>query len=495
MELHQRLLLSALLAACGAAGAQERPGQPPPSLRASTQMSLPQLERLAGQGARISAAIHDLDTDQPVARLRHEERLTPASLSKIITAAAALATWPPDQTFVTELRAARAPVDGIVEGDLVVRGGGDSTLDETTLWGLAAQLRSHGITRVRGRVLVERAPFGDLTCDTVDRCTSLLRSSRAYNAAPSAIGVNYGSWCVMVRAPQGATRAQVGGCASGPLPIPLSGSVQVRAGGPALAVERVTDESGERIAVSGSIAPGSERMVHRAMSDPPVGTGLLLRSILGQAGVTVDGGVETTLRAMGQDAWLVARVESIPLQEQVGRMMRWSNNYIADVLTMNVALKARGAAPASLADASAELTALVRRAGAGDAGDLVIESGSGLTTTNRISAQDLIGVLREGYRDTRRFPAFYGSFVVPRDSSFTYLRRGGADWLDRVALKTGSLTQPVSVYGIAGYLRKKNGGFMAFAIIINGSDRLRQVSQDTALAAARADLEAVLAQH
>src|SRR5690606_40968054 len=59
------------------------------------------------------------------------------------------------------------------------------------------------------------------------------------------------------------------------------------------------------------------------------------------------------------------------------------------------------------------------------------------------------------YRDARRFPAFYGTFVVPRDASFTYLRRGGADWLDRVALKTGSLTQPVSVYGIAGYLRKQ----------------------------------------
>src|SRR5690606_7285990 len=168
----------------------------------------------------------------------------------------------------TEVRAARAPVNGVVDGDLVVRGGGDATLDETTLWALAAQLRSVGVQRVRGRVLVERAPFGDLRCDTVDRCSGLRRSSRAYNAAPSAIGVNYGSWCVMVRAPAGSTRAQVGGCASGELPIPLTGTVQVRAGGPALTVERSTDDQGDRILVGGSIAPGSERMVHRAMSDP-----------------------------------------------------------------------------------------------------------------------------------------------------------------------------------------------------------------------------------
>jgi D-alanyl-D-alanine carboxypeptidase/D-alanyl-D-alanine-endopeptidase (penicillin-binding protein 4) len=212
--------------------------------------------------------------------------------------------------------------------------------------------------------------------------------------------------------------------------------------------------------------------------------------------VVVDGGVETTLRADAQAGRVLARVESIPLQEQVGRMMRWSNNYIADVLTMGVALKARGSAPASLADASRELVALVTRAGATNTdASLVLESGSGLTTSNRISARDLLLVLREQYRDPRRFPAFYGSFVVPRDASFTYLRSGNADWLDRVALKTGTLTEPVSVSGIAGYLRKKNGGFMAFAIIVNGSERLRQVARDTALAAARADLEAVLARY
>jgi D-alanyl-D-alanine carboxypeptidase/D-alanyl-D-alanine-endopeptidase (penicillin-binding protein 4) len=507
VELHQRLLLScALLAAWGGcawgAAAQER-APPPASTTApspapatpATQSRFTQLNRLASQGARVSALVWDLETDQPLATLAANERLTPASLTKILTAAAALQTWPPDHTFATELRSARSPAGGVVEGDLVVRGSGDATLDETTLWSLAAQLRSAGVTRISGRVLVERAPFGELLCDTVDRCSSLRTTARAYNAAPSAIGVNYGSWCVMVRAPTGATRAEVTGCASGPLPLALTGTVRVAAGGPALVVERSTVNGQDRISVSGSVAPGTERMIHRAMSDPAVGAGQLLHSILRQAGVQVDGGVETTLNATGLDARLLAKVESIPLQEQVGRMMRWSNNYIADVLTMGISLRQRGRSPASLADASQVLTDLVRRAGASPDTGLAIESGSGLTTSNRISAQDFVQVLRTAFRDPRRFPAFYGSFVVPRDASFTYLQRGGNDWLDRVALKTGSLTQPVSVNGIAGYLRKKSGGFMAFAIIVNGSERLRQVPQDTALSAARADLEALLARY
>ncbi|MEJ0100573.1 MAG: D-alanyl-D-alanine carboxypeptidase/D-alanyl-D-alanine-endopeptidase [Pseudomonadota bacterium] len=479
MELHQRLLLSAalLLAAASAAAAD-----------------FDNLARLSARGALVTATVWDLDADKPVAQLTPSQRLTPASLSKVFVAAAALDTWTPDKTFATELRGVGAPTNGTLAGDVILRSEGDATLDETTLWALAAQLRAQGVKHITGRVLVERAPFGELSCDTIDRCNGMRRSNRAYNAAPSAIGVNYGSWCISVRAPAGANRATVGGCASGELPIPLTGNVRIAANGPALSIDRNTDEHGDRITVSGTIGPGEERMVHRAMSDPAAGTGQLLRSILLQTGVVVDGGVETTI-VVGNAPQLLARVDGLLLQEQVGRMMRWSNNYIADVLTMGIALARNGVAPLSLADAARQLPAILRSDCCSDAANSpVMESGSGLTVSNLLSAQDLVDTLRHEYHDPRRFPAFYGSFVVPRDAAFDYLKKGSDDWLDRVALKTGSLSEPISVNGIAGFMRKKNGGFMAFAIIVNGSGRT-QVAAADALGAARADLTALLARY
>jgi D-alanyl-D-alanine carboxypeptidase/D-alanyl-D-alanine-endopeptidase (penicillin-binding protein 4) len=387
-----------------------------------------------------------------------------------------------------------------LHGDLILRGGGDATLDETTLWALAAQLRGAGIRRITGKLVVERAPFGELECDTIDRCGSLRRSNRAYNAAPSAIGVNYGSWCVSIRGGKPGEPATAGGCATGELPIALDGSVQTVAGNGSLRVDRNTDANGDRLHVGGTITQGELRQVHRAMSDPAAGAGLILRSILVQTGVVIEGRVETTANAVTNAEQVLAHVDGLPLQEQIGRMMRWSNNYIADVLTMGVALERNKTAPASLAEASQVLSKLVINArlpspgaGAAASNDLpVLDSGSGLTTTNQLSALDFIGVLRRGYQDTRRFPAFLGSFVVPRDASFDFLQRGNGDWLDRVALKTGSLTEPVSVNGIAGFLRKKNGGWMAFAIIVNGGDKLRQIGHERALSAARADLETLL---
>jgi D-alanyl-D-alanine carboxypeptidase/D-alanyl-D-alanine-endopeptidase (penicillin-binding protein 4) len=479
VELHQRLLLSSLLLVASVAQAAD----------------FEQLTRLAAQGARTTALVWDLDADRALAQVTPANRLIPASLSKIVIAAAALQTWPPDHSFATELRVVELPAGGVLSGDLILRGSGDSTLDETTLWALAAQLRSQGITRVRGRVLVERAPFGELSCDTVDRCAALRRSTRAYNAAPSAIGVNYGSWCIAVRAPAGATRATVGGCATGQLPIALNGSVQIAARGPALVIDRSTDAQGDAIRVGGSIAPGEERLVHRAMSDPAAGAGLILRSILMQTGVTVDGGVETIVQSTAGAQRVLAKVDGLLLQEQVSRMMRWSNNYIADVLTMNVALARTGQAPVSLAQASGHLLQFVPHTITDTDKGPVLESGSGLTTGNRLSAKDLVNVLVAQYRDTRRFPAFLGSFVVPGDAAFEYLQSGNPDWQYRVALKTGTLTDPYAVYGLAGYLRKKTGGWMAFAIIVNGTAQQSQIPRERALGAARADLEALLAKY
>jgi D-alanyl-D-alanine carboxypeptidase/D-alanyl-D-alanine-endopeptidase (penicillin-binding protein 4) len=62
-----------------------------------------------------------------------------------------------------------------------------------------------------------------------------------------------------------------------------------------------------------------------------------------------------------------------------------------------------------------------------------------------------------------------------------------------VALKTGTLNEPVSVCGIAGYLRKRDGGWIAFAVIVNGGPGRSHIPIETAMHAAQLDLEEILA--
>ena len=114
-------------------------------------------------------------------------------------------------------------------------------------------------------------------------------------------------------------------------------------------------------------------------------------------------------------------------------MLRFSNNYIADVLTMDMAASVDDHPPQALASAGQLLSDFVQRVQARYRPDSrvppPIYSGSGLTTDNRLSANDLVRLLAYQYHDARRFPAFYGGLVVPRDAPFvlsTPGRRGVA---------------------------------------------------------------------
>jgi serine-type D-Ala-D-Ala carboxypeptidase/endopeptidase (penicillin-binding protein 4) len=482
------VLRGVLLLAMAAAGA------PAPAL--ADWKALAALER---EGASVSAAAIDLGTNSIIQQLNADTRLTPASLTKLATAAALFDAWPPDTVFQTHLLS-RAPIeDGALAGDLILQGAGDPSLDDQSLWAMAAQLKGLGVRSVTGRLMISKSPFGSVECGTKDRCDALHRSDKAYNAPLASVGVDFGNWCVLVTPTQAGHDALIRGCGTAHLPIPVEGTVRtVAAGGrQALSVERDTGGEGDRLRVSGDVAIGAEQRVYRSMSDSALGVGQLLAETMRELGIALVGPVVVTDDAPPSNTHALAQAEGLTLREQIGRMLRFSNNYIADVLTLDLAGSSGAQPPKSLSAAADVIVQFLSRvqhtSGLSDRSLPALMSGSGLTIENRLSATDLITLLAYQYRDTRHFPAFYGALTVPRDAPFEFVRRGNSAWLDRVALKTGSLNDPVSVCGIAGYLRKRDGGWIAFAVIVNGSPNRMHIPLDTAVQAAESDIEDILA--
>jgi D-alanyl-D-alanine carboxypeptidase/D-alanyl-D-alanine-endopeptidase (penicillin-binding protein 4) len=478
-------LAVALLPSSGAAGAL--------AATAQSHADWPALAQLAGTGATVSAAAIDLDHDLALAQLHGDSRLTPASLTKLVTAAVALGSWAPDKVFHTRLLTAGAIIDGELRGDLLLLGGGDPSLDDQSFWNLAAQLRGAGVTHVSGRLLVVPAPFGSVACETLDRCEATHRSDRAYNAPIGALGVDFGNWCVRVRPTAPGEAAAVQGCGVTRLPITVEGSIRtvIATARQTFWMERVTDAAGDRLRVGGDIPVGLAQQDYRAMSDPVRGSGLLLKEMLREIGLRIDGEVVLDTTPPAPTLRVLADTQGLALNEQLGRMLRYSNNYIADVFTLDLAVDL-GAAPTQLSGAAQVLSSFVSGLGHGAGQPPLLHSGSGLTPENLLSANDLVSVLAHVYRDPRRFPAYYGGMVVPRDAPFGFLHEGSDAWLDRVALKTGSMDAPHSVLGIAGYLRKRDGGWIAFAAIVNGGEARPHIPLREALEAARSDVEGLL---
>jgi D-alanyl-D-alanine carboxypeptidase/D-alanyl-D-alanine-endopeptidase (penicillin-binding protein 4) len=468
-------------------------------LAAPAMADFEQLGELEMVGARVTAVAVDLGDLAIIGQRNADTRLTPASLTKLSIAAASLEAWPADKAFHTRLLSSAALKGGVLEGDLILQGDGDPSLDDHSLWSLAAQLKGAGLTSVRGRLIVNAAPFGAMKCETPDRCKALERSDTAYNAPLSSIGVDFGNWCVSVKPTSLAQPAEVRGCGVRTLPLPIDGTIRTVGQGSRQTfwVERITRDGGDRLRVGGDIPLDRGQELYRAMSDPATGVGQLMSQMLEEIGIHVGGPIVVQSGSAAGQAEELAQIEGLTLREQLGRMLRYSNNYIADVLTLDLAAGLGNEPPTDLASASAILSQFIQRSQR--AAKLPapkslapIFSGSGLTPENLISASELVGLLVSQYRDTRHFPAFYGGMVVPRDAPFQFLRTGTPEWLDRVALKTGTMETPHSVCGIAGYLRKKDGGWMAFAVIVNGGPRMPQVPLFRAMSAARGDIEKIL---
>ncbi|MGH8455423.1 MAG: D-alanyl-D-alanine carboxypeptidase/D-alanyl-D-alanine endopeptidase [Stenotrophobium sp.] len=458
----------------------------------------PSLARLEAKGATVTALAVDLGSGETLASLNPEKQLTPASVTKLVTAAASLNHWPADKAFKTRVLAAGPAGNGRLDHDLILAGGGDPSLDDQGLWSLAIQVKGTGITEINGNLVVQEAPFGPVGCETEDRCKALKRSDTAYNAPLSSVGVDFGNWCVEVRPMRPGQPAQVQACGAARLPIAVSGGIDTvgASRGPSFWVERVTDNAGDSLRMGGNIPEGPPVRVYRAMSSPAIGTGQLFGEMLREIGIHINGSIIVRGGPVPDSAVELANFEGMPLRSQLWGMLRNSNNYIADVLTLNLA--ADGGRPASLADAGKTLASFVSYTASrrgGPRSQPVLLSGSGLTPQNLLSARDLVTLLNHEYLDTRNFAAFYAGLVVPRQAPFLFLRMGNPDWLDRVALKTGTMNDPVSVLGLAGYLRRKDGGWIAFALIVNGSERHHHVPLYESMEAARTDIQNMLARY
>ena len=143
----------------------------------SVEEVLAEVERIAGETglktAQVGFCLIPLDGDPAAARGHRMDRgLVPASTMKVFSTATANELLGPDYRFVTELQITGEPDgEGVLKGDVVIRGGGDPTLGATPATrpfaGWKAALTRAGIQKIEGAVIGDASIFGTaLTPDT-----------------------------------------------------------------------------------------------------------------------------------------------------------------------------------------------------------------------------------------------------------------------------------------------------------------------------------------
>jgi len=459
---------------------------------------LPNLAALEGRGGIVSGLVVDLDRGRVVAELAPDRQVAPASVTKLVSGALALETWGPEHGFVTRLAAAAPPLDGVVQGDLVLQGGGDPALTDEGLWRLARDLVQAGVRRVSGDLVIDASRFGYVPCSTSDRCNALDRSWSSYEAPLSSAGVNFSSLAVRIR--PAAEAGQPALVLPDPFHLPsvelLGAPVTREGGGIEVQLQRDTLPSGERLTVEGGLPRHAGPLeMRRSVGHPERLTGELLRGFLQREGVVIDGGLRFAYTPETAPSVLAER-SGRRLGEVLQGMMYYSTNFSADVLSLELARAAGFPAPVELPTAGSLLAAYLREAllrsrfRAGAEPHASLRDGSGLDSDNRLSARELVALLDRLYLQPDLFPTFLGSLVVPAHGRGRSLRGDDPEWAASVAGKTGGLSQPVSVTTFAGYLRFADGGWGAFAFLVNGSPG-RPIPRVEAFEAMRRDFAAL----
>jgi len=432
-------------------------------------------------GAFWGLKIVNLRTGEELHSRNAKKTFVPASNAKLFTTAASLDQLGPEYRYRTAVYADGPVKEGILQGNLIVRGAGDPTIggyeqqDNPTRifqeW--ADSLRERGISGVEGAVIgdptrFDNTPYGHgWTWKDV---------SSGYGAPLGGLVFNENMVDLEI------TGRSVGEPASIQW-TPNTDYVTVRNRSRTIPRSVEDDNEYERllgtdiIHVRARVHPGATEDPSVAIHNPTRFFSHTLRATLLEEGIGVDGSA-ADLRDVpinpsyhADSVRVVASFTSSPLSDIVRTLNVESRNVYAEQLVRTLAVEVppdtgEDHPPGSSALGLAAVQTTLVRAGI-DTSRIQLADGSGLSRQNLASPRALVRVLQHMWLHSD--PEVSSAFVqsLPKggeDGTLEYRFRGSSPARGNVRAKTGTLS---NVSALSGYVTSSAGTPLAFSLLCN----------------------------
>ena len=456
----RRSLLGALLSGAaiqGLAWAEAPATSPRPKPRGEGGAETPvttsaaRLIEAAKLGGVVSYVVMDRASGTVLDAHDADLRLPPASVAKAVTALYALDRLGPTFRYRTRVLATGPVVGGIVQGDLVLVGAGDPTLQTDQLGDLAAALAARGIKGITGRYLMWEAALPRIERIDPDQPVQV-----GYNPAVGGLNLNFNRVHFQWK------KASGGGWglamdARGERFVPQVRMARVKVVERDLPVFTYAAQAAEEDWTVASTALGKEGSRWLPVRLPGLYVAEVFQTLLRAQGLTLPALQMLAEAPMGQE---VAALDSAPLTEILRDMLKFSTNITAEA----VGLRASGAA--DLASSGAAMTAWAQaRFGVG----ISFVDHSGLGSASRITAQDMAKIFAQAQVSGAGLQPLLRD-VGMRDDKGKAIK----DHPVRVMAKSGTLN---FVSGLAGHVLPPKGRDLVFAIFAADLPRREGLSQ------------------
>jgi len=382
--------------------------------------------------------------------------MNPASTMKLVTTLAGLELLGPQYQWRTDLLSAAPLRNGVLEGDLWLRGSGDPQLVIEDLWLLVQRLRGAGVREIRGNLMLDRSAFEAAQHDPGAFDGEALRP---YNAGPDALLLNYKAVSFHFTADPENRQARVyalPALAGMVTPATVRGSDgacndwRARLGGDFTDPLRPTFRGAYPLSCG-------DKVWHVSVLDTGQYAEALFRSLWDSSGGVWRGRVREG-SAVPPDAKRLAQHESKPLAEVIRDINKYSNNVMARQLFLTLGAEA-SRRPANKERAQRVIGDWLVGKGL-DRREFVLENGAGLSRVERLTAAGLARLLQSAFASPL-MPEFVSSLpIVGIDG--TMRRRNAA--AGSAHIKTGLLAD---TRAIAGYVLAVSGRRYAVVAFIN----------------------------
>ncbi|MEZ4813827.1 MAG: D-alanyl-D-alanine carboxypeptidase/D-alanyl-D-alanine-endopeptidase [Bdellovibrionota bacterium] len=410
---------------------------------------------------KISVSVHSLSRDESLYEFNSNEALSPASAIKILTSYVALKKLGNEFTFKTQVLTTGRISNGVLKGDLYLKGGGDPALVTERLYLLAEDLRRYDFNKIEGNIIVDESIFstkGD-EARVIDNALD-----RPYNAPVNGLSFNYNTTTVYFRPGfKLGDRVRV-------YPEPDTGFLEVvnraktvTGTSNKIRASRQKIKGKEVLVVDGTLGiKGGEQRSYFNISQGALYAGHALKLLLKQQGVSLTGGIKEGVTP--SSAKKILEFNSLQLRELVILMNKFSNNYMADTLVKMLGLHSRGA-PGTLKKGLEVIREEATLMGVNRNG-FHISSGSGLSRDNRMSADQFTHVFRDAFNNFEVFPELISSLPIAAVDGTLRKRMKDSAAARRLRGKTGTI---FGVSSLVGVVQGKGGELLAYAVLLNDS--------------------------